>query len=210
MNGRKRIGYVYEFFNGSDELLYVGSTGDIDKRMYDHFFSSVRGRNHSKKSLVGFKEVTEIRYCEMPTRNDALIAETILIQRYKPPLNVASVKDGAVSLASFDESSAVWKTAVPKHFSRSNENSDGHYKAKPIAGKQHKVFNALRELYPDADLRKNAITKVQKWVLYAALMLSEDGDYWAARMTDFEFELAMDQFYEELARRGVFMGGTNE
>lgn len=210
MNGRKRIGYVYKFFNDSDELLYIGSTGDIDKRMYDHFFSCNRGRNHSKKSIDGFRKVTQIRYCKLPSRNDALIAETILIQKYRPPLNTAGSNDGTVTLASFDECSVDWEAATPEQFSRSNDNSGGHYKAKPITGEQkNRVFNALRELFPDADLRKDAITKKQKWVLNAVLM-SEDHDYWAERMTDFEFSLAMDQFFEELARRGVFVGGINE
>lgn len=201
MNGvcSAKRGYVYKFLDDSGNLLYIGSTGDIEKRMYQHFAQRAGRRKHSDKMRNGIGQTREVSYCELPSRNDAIIAEVALIQKYKPPLNTSSVEDGAVSLSLFDEHSFDWITRAPEDFV---QKENGSPKCDSERKNDSQVFNALHELFPETDLRRDCVTKKQKYVLYCAMM--NDADYWLPKMTNFEIGLAMDQFCAELTRKMIF------
>jgi excinuclease UvrABC nuclease subunit len=197
----KKVGYVYKFLNELNEIVYIGSTGNIGNRMYNHFYAPAGHR--AKKMQDGLERVREIRYCKLPTRNDALIVETILIHKYKPILNTESVSDGAVSVAKFDEGSVEWAVKTPQDFERKRND----YKSDRMEQKKtnNQVFNALRELFPDADLRKGSVTEKQKYILFAAFM--SDGEYWFPRLTDFEHLLIGEELQRQLAIE-VYLNGT--
>ena len=201
MDSKSRCGYVYMFLDGSDNVVYVGSTGNISNRMYQHL--------NGRSGRFRFERPEKIRYCKLPSRNDAFIAETVLIQKYKPKYNTASVNDGPVSLLSFDEFRVEWIVKSPDDFDRKHNDSQEKQKKEQFAysRKRQPVFNALREIFPDADLRRDAVTEKQKWHLYAAFM--SDGEYWLPRMTDFEVELMNEQMFIEFAKKGLFIGGID-
>ena len=197
----KKVGYVYKFLNELNEVVYIGSTGNIGNRMYNHFYAPVGHR--AKKMQDGLKQVKEIYYCKLPSRNDALIVETILIHKYKPVLNTESVSDGAVSVAKFDEGSVEWNVKTPQDFERKRNDAKSGITEQKKANYQ--VFNALRELFPNADLRKGSVTEKQKFILFAAFM--SDGEYWFPRLTDFEHLLIGEELQRQLAIE-VYLNGT--
>ena len=106
------IGFVYKFLNENGEVIYIGSTGDMTKRMYKHFHDKSNGKMNKRE----YDSVKTVSFCKTKSRNDAYILEIVLIQKYKPSCNTASVKDGEVSFSGIDESNFVWETKDPKHF----------------------------------------------------------------------------------------------
>lgn len=186
-------GYVYKLIDDSKHVMYVGSTGDIARRIREH----ISGKN----GLFLHDKPKEVEYCELPSRNDALIAEMVLIQKYKPPKNTQSVNDGIVSLSTFDECSVEWMVKQPEDFLCSKNESVKDEKEEKVQQKTGKTFGVLRELFPNADLRRDSVTNHQKHCLFAAFM--QNGEYWFPKMTDFEVELLTDELFRELSLMGV-------
>lgn len=80
-------GYVYRFLGENGELLYIGKTKNIDKRLKQH-----KQNGHLKKEQ--YSKVHEIQYLEVPTMNDAGILERYLISKEKPEFNTQFANEG--------------------------------------------------------------------------------------------------------------------
>ena len=79
------MNYVYYFLNYDDEIIYVGRTNDIKRRMKEHF---VKG--HLDKSC--YEEVNKIMFAKVnDSKYDTEICETLLINKYKPKYNKEKV-----------------------------------------------------------------------------------------------------------------------
>lgn len=79
------MNYVYYFKNSCNEIIYVGRTNNIKRRMKEHF---VRG--HLDKQC--YEEVVEIMYAKVnDSKYDTEICETLLIDKYKPKYNTEKV-----------------------------------------------------------------------------------------------------------------------
>ena len=50
---------VYQFFNSSGEIIYVGKAKDLRKRVSSYF---VENRDHSAKVIVLVKQIVDIRH----------------------------------------------------------------------------------------------------------------------------------------------------
>lgn len=73
--------YVYRFIDSKGQILYVGKTVDIDRRMREHF----GGKGHLKD--VCYNSTCKIEFMKFDTEVDSLIAETYFINLWKPPYN---------------------------------------------------------------------------------------------------------------------------
>lgn len=75
------MNYVYYFMNYDNEIIYVGRTNNIKRRMKEHF---VKG--HLESSC--YKEVNLVMYAVVnDSKYDTEICETLLINKYKPKYN---------------------------------------------------------------------------------------------------------------------------
>lgn len=84
----KSIG-VYVLYNKSNQVIYVGKSVNLKKRLYEHF----KGFKDDEKSR-GIREETQFfAYCEIPLTFELDIYETILINYFKPIYNVDKLYD---------------------------------------------------------------------------------------------------------------------
>lgn len=73
--------YVYRFLNKNFEVIYVGRTVNIKKRMSQHFT-----KGHLPSEC--YKQVARIDYLELETKADMNIVELYFIGKYRPEFNV--------------------------------------------------------------------------------------------------------------------------
>ncbi len=85
----ERKGYVYKFIDEYNQVLYVGKTTDLNRRMNQHFNQK---NNYLIKQGKGevYKKTQRIEYFACKTEYDALVKELFYINYYKPKYNTAS------------------------------------------------------------------------------------------------------------------------
>lgn len=77
--------YVYYFVDYNDEIIYVGRTNNLSRRMKEHFKNGHLGKEC-------YEEVKDIMYAETnDSKYDTEICETLLINKYKPKYNKEKV-----------------------------------------------------------------------------------------------------------------------
>jgi excinuclease UvrABC nuclease subunit len=74
-------GYVYRFIDTQGQIIYVGKTISMRRRMAEHF----GGMGHLDKKC--YKSVARIEYQKHNTESDALTYETYYIAKYSPKYN---------------------------------------------------------------------------------------------------------------------------
>jgi excinuclease ABC subunit C len=80
---------VYQYFNASDEIIYVGKAKNLKKRV-SSYFNKI---HDSGKTNVLVKNIASLKYIVVATEEDALLLENNLIKVYQPRYNVL-LKDG--------------------------------------------------------------------------------------------------------------------
>lgn len=76
---------VYLFHNAQDEVLYVGKAKSLKRRVAS-YFQNGRALEPSKRIMVG--RIARIEYIVTTTEHEALLLESTLIKRHRPPFNV--------------------------------------------------------------------------------------------------------------------------
>ncbi len=75
---------VYQFYDATEKILYVGKAKNLKKRVSSYFF-----KNHEYgKTRVMVKKISYIRHIVVHTESDALLLENNLIKEYQPRYNV--------------------------------------------------------------------------------------------------------------------------
>ena len=75
---------VYQFYDKSGQILYVGKAKNLKKRVASYFT-----KNHdSGKTRLLVKKISSVKHIVVPTESDALLLENNLIKKYKPRYNV--------------------------------------------------------------------------------------------------------------------------
>ena len=80
---------VYQYFNASEEIIYVGKAKNLKKRVTSYFNKI----HDSGKTNVLVKNIVSLKYIVVDTEEDALLLENNLIKQYQPRYNVL-LKDG--------------------------------------------------------------------------------------------------------------------
>ena len=75
---------VYQFFDKSQKILYVGKAKNLKKRVSSYF---TKKQEYEKTKLMVSK-IRDIKYFVVPTEMDALLLENNLIKKYQPKYNV--------------------------------------------------------------------------------------------------------------------------
>ncbi len=76
---------VYQFFNSSDEIIYVGKAKNLKKRV-SSYFTKDHYENNKLKVLIS--KIDRIEYIVVQTESDALLLENNLIKKHHPRYNV--------------------------------------------------------------------------------------------------------------------------
>ncbi len=80
---------VYQYFNESGEIIYVGKAKNLKKRVSSYF-----NKIHEQgKTNVLVKNIASLKYIVVKNEEDALLLENNLIKEYQPRYNVL-LKDG--------------------------------------------------------------------------------------------------------------------
>ncbi len=94
--------YTYRFVDNKGEIIYIGKTVDINRRMGEHF----GGKGHLAKEC--YSSTARIDYQKHKTESDSLIAETYLITKYNPKYNKLQ-KSRDIPTMELDENWKVYK-----------------------------------------------------------------------------------------------------
>ncbi|MFR7389642.1 MAG: nucleotide excision repair endonuclease [Blautia faecis] len=73
--------YVYKFLDETGRIIYIGKTDNIHNRMKQHF------SKNGHLSSECYESVVAVFYAAVPTKCDADILETFLINKYSPKYN---------------------------------------------------------------------------------------------------------------------------
>ncbi|GHV34453.1 UvrABC system protein C [Bacteroidia bacterium] len=74
---------VYQHFDETGKLLYIGKAKNLKKRVNSYFNKDVFG-----KTLVLVKKIADIKFIVTDSEYEALLLENNLIKKYRPPYNV--------------------------------------------------------------------------------------------------------------------------
>jgi len=74
---------VYQYFDENGKILYVGKAKNLRNRVRSYFIGEQFG-----KTKVLVKKVSTIKYIIVETEQDALLLESNLIKKYRPPYNI--------------------------------------------------------------------------------------------------------------------------
>ena len=131
---------VYQFFDLSGKIIYVGKAKNIKKRVSSYFNKTL----DNNKTRILVRQIFEIKYIVVETELDALLLENNLIKTYQPKYNIQLKDDKTFPWI------VVKKEAFPRIFSTRQKLDDGSIYYGPYPNVQ--VMNALllliREMYP--------------------------------------------------------------
>ena len=74
---------VYQFFDSSGKIIYIGKAKNLKKRISSYFSG-----NQSGKTTVMINKAVAIRHFVVDTESDALLLENNLIKKYQPRYNI--------------------------------------------------------------------------------------------------------------------------
>ena len=106
---------VYQYYNGNDEIIYVGKAKNLKKRV-SSYFNKI---HDSGKTNVLVKNIVTLKYIVVETEEDALLLENNLIKKHQPRYNVL-LKDGKTY-----PSICITKEAFPRIFKVRNVMKNG-------------------------------------------------------------------------------------
>jgi excinuclease ABC subunit C len=75
---------IYQFFDKSDKIIYIGKAKNLKKRVSSYF-----NKNHdSRKTALLVRNIADIKHLVVETEQDALLLENNLIKKYQPLYNI--------------------------------------------------------------------------------------------------------------------------
>ncbi len=87
-------GYVYRFLDKNEEIIYIGSCGNLYKRLRQHF-------EHGHLGDYCYNQVLYVDYAEFRSRTEAYMYEQYEITKYQPEFNGNGKIDEDVDLEYF-------------------------------------------------------------------------------------------------------------
>ncbi|QQS52654.1 MAG: excinuclease ABC subunit UvrC [Bacteroidota bacterium] len=132
---------VYQFYNQSGSLLYVGKAKSLKKRVAS-YFSKQKYDSFKTKRLVS--QVYDIRHIVVETESDALLLENNIIKTNQPKYNILLKDDKTFPWI------CIKNEAFPRVFSTRNRINDGseYYGPYTSVVMVRTLLGLIRELYP--------------------------------------------------------------
>lgn len=131
---------VYQYFNASNEIIYVGKAKNLKKRVTSYFNKI----HDSGKTNVLVKNIVSLKYIVVSTEEDALLLENNLIKEYQPRYNVL-LKDGKTY-----PSICITNETFPRIFKTRNILKNGGQYFGPYSSNYtlNSILEIVHELYP--------------------------------------------------------------
>ena len=139
---------VYQFFNSSDEIIYVGKAKNLKKRV-SSYFTKDHYENNKLKVLIS--KIERIEYIVVQTESDAFLLENNLIKKHHPRYNVMLKDDKTYPWI------CVKNEQFPRVFYTRNVINDGSSYFGPYTS-VHMVklmLDLIRRLYPLRNCKLN-------------------------------------------------------
>lgn len=129
---------IYQFFDSSGKIIYIGKARNLKKRVSSYFSG-----NQSGKTTAMISKAVAIRHFVVDTESDALLLENNLIKKYQPRYNILLKDDKTFPWI------CIKNEDFPRVFSTRNVIRDGsHYFGPYTSGLMVKTLLALiRQLY---------------------------------------------------------------
>jgi excinuclease ABC subunit C len=74
---------IYQFYDQSGSIIYVGKAKNLKKRVTSYF-----SKNQSGKTMALLRKTSDIRHIVVDNESDALLLENNLIKKYQPRYNI--------------------------------------------------------------------------------------------------------------------------
>lgn len=131
---------VYQYYDRSDKLLYVGKAKNLKKRVASYFTK----HHENGKTRVLVKKIANIKHIVVETETDALLLENNLIKKYQPRYNVLLKDDKTYPWI------CIKKEAFPRIFLTRNLWKDGSEYFGPYTSVKtvRALLSLIKELYP--------------------------------------------------------------
>jgi len=131
---------VYQFFDASDKILYVGKAKNLKKRVTSYFNKTL----DSGKTRVLVRQIVDIKYIVVDTELDALLLENNLIKKYQPTYNIQLKDDKTYPWI------CIKKEPFPRVFTTRRIIKDGskYFGPYPSVKVVNTLLAFIRELYP--------------------------------------------------------------
>ena len=131
---------VYQFFDATNKILYVGKAKDLKKRVSSYFSKK---HEHAKTRLLVSK-IKHLKYFVVPTEMDALLLENNLIKKYQPKYNVMLKDDKSYPFI------CIKNESFPRIFSTRKVVKDGSLYFGPYTSVKlvRTLLDFIHQLYP--------------------------------------------------------------
>ena len=144
---------VYQYFDNTDKMLYVGKAKNLKKRVNSYFT-----KNHSnRRTTLLVKQIHRIEHIVVDTEMDALLLENSLIKEHQPRYNVMLKDDKTYPWI------CVKNEPYPRIFTTRKIIRDGSEYYGPYTSMKtvRTLLNLIKSLYPlrscNYDLKENKI-----------------------------------------------------
>lgn len=131
---------VYQYFDASGTIIYVGKAKDLKKRVASYFNKNL----DSGKTRILVKQIAEIKYMVVDTELDALLLENNLIKKYQPKYNIQLKDDKTYPWI------CIKKEPFPRVFTTRRVIKDGskYYGPYPSVKVINTLISLIRDVYP--------------------------------------------------------------
>jgi excinuclease ABC subunit C len=151
---------VYQFFDDTGEVIYVGKAINLRSRVRSYFHDSAR-YDHKTSRLVG--HIATLEWIVTQSDLEALLLEMNLIKQHRPRYNVLLKDDKR-----YPYIKVTWAEAFPKVFPTRRLADDGSRYFGPYgsAGAMRETLNTLRKTFPFLDCDRTITGRDPRACLY--------------------------------------------
>ena len=138
---------VYQYFNASGKLLYVGKAKNLKNRVKSYWRftpSLLPNMSQSPRIIKMLEEAKRLDYIVVESEEDALILENSLIKQLKPKYNILLRDDKTYPYIYIDESTAYPRFEITRKVIKGKDIT--YYGPFPTGGRA--LLDALYEVYP--------------------------------------------------------------
>ncbi len=131
---------VYQFFDVSEKIMYVGKAKNLKKRVSSYFNKTLE----NGKTRVLVQQICDIKYIVVETELDALLLENSLIKKYKPKYNIQLKDDKTYPWI------CIKNEPFPRIFTTRRVIKDGskYFGPYPSVYVVNTLLSFIKELYP--------------------------------------------------------------
>lgn len=131
---------VYQYFDASGKIIYVGKAKDLKKRVSSYFLKN----QDSGKTRLLVKQIADIQYIVVDSELDALLLENNLIKKYQPKYNIQLKDDKTYPWI------CIKNEAFPRVFTTRKLIKDGskYFGPYPSVKVMNTLIQLIRDLYP--------------------------------------------------------------